>query len=543
MLIGSALLILALGLQAQAPAGAAGALGQAYFLFLEGRSLEDDGDLATAAQRYRDALELAPEAAGVRAELAAIYAQQGDLRGARAEAERALEGEPANRSAHRLLGLLDTASLDRTGGPDPANPVVLSAIEHLERASEGGVRDPGIVLALGELYQRAGRPERAIVLLQALLIDRPGHPQATMLLVQAYRAAGQPDMADQLIESVRARAGDSPAARLRNIEDLESRGEWSQAAAAWAQLVEAQPAQVAFRLRHAAALVNSGDVEAARNSLLATVEAEPRDVRAWYLLAQVEARAGRGEAAEAAARRISEIDPADGRGPIALAMVLSSRGDHRGVIGVLQPRVTTPSEADLGSGMFSQMATMLSDAQVELGEVRQGIRTLEDARRRAPADHDVLFNLAATYERHDDENRAEEIFREIITADPRHAPALNYLGYMLADRGRKLPEALTLIERAIAVGGETPAYLDSLGWAYYRLERYDEAIGPLERAASAAPAASVIQDHLGDAYVKLGRHEQAAEAFERALVGDRDGIDEREIASKRDRARRAAPAR
>ena len=144
---------------------------------------------------------------------------------------------------------------------------------------------------------------------------------------------------------------------------------------------------------------------------------------------------------------------------------------------------------------------------------------------------------------HDDENRAEEIFRQIITADPRHAPALNYLGYMLADRGRKLPEALTLIERAIAVGGETPAYLDSLGWAYYRLERYDEAIGPLERAASAAPAASVIQDHLGDAYVKLGRHEQAAEAFERALVGDRDGIDEREITSKRDRARRAAPAR
>lgn len=543
MFIGSALLMLALGLQAQVPPGATGALGQAYFLFLEGQTFEDEGDLAAAAARYRDALELAPTAAGIRAELAGIYAQQGDLRRARAEAERAIEGEPANRSAHRLLGLLDVSTLERTGAPDPANPVVLSAIDHLERASEGGVRDPAVVLALGELYQRAGRPDRAIVLLQALLIDRPGHPQATMLLVQAYRAAGQPEAAEQLIASLRAGASDSPASRLRNIEALESRGEWAQAAAAWGALVDAQPTQVAFRLRQAAALVNSGDLDAGRAALQAVIETDPDEARAWYLLAQLEGRAGNSEAAEAAARRITEIDPDDGRGPIALAMVFSSRGDHRGVVDILQPRVAAPSEADLGSGMFSQMATMLSDAQVELGQVRQGIRTLEDARRRTPADHDVLFNLAATYERNDQANRAEEIFREIINADPRHAPALNYLGYMLADRGRKLPEALTLIERAIAVAGETPAYLDSLGWAYYRLERYNEAIDPLERAARGAPAASVIQDHLGDAYLKLGRHEQAAAAFERALVGDRDGIDEREIARKRDRARAAAPSR
>src|SRR5690606_3780840 len=126
---------------------------------------------------------------------------------------------------------------------------------------------------------------------------------------------------------------------------------------------------------------------------------------------------------------------------------------------------------DLGSGVFAQMATMLSDAWVELGEPKRGIRVLEDARKRTPTDHGLAFNLAATYERDGQEGRAERVFREIIAADPDHAPALNYLGYMLADRGRNLPEALSLIERAIAVGGENPAYLDSLGWTYYRMSR------------------------------------------------------------------------
>jgi tetratricopeptide (TPR) repeat protein len=190
--------------------------------------------------------------------------------------------------------------------------------------------------------------------------------------------------------------------------------------------------------------------------------------------------------------------------------------------------------------MFTEMATMLSDAWVEIGDARRGIRTLEDARKRAPADQQLLFSLAAHYDQNDQSGRAEDVFREIIAADPEHAPALNYLGYMLADGGRKLPEALGFIERAIAVAGENPSYLDSLGWAYFRMARYQEAVEPLERAAQGAPQVSVIQDHLGDAYMQLKRYDDAAAAFDRALAGDRDGIDEKALTRKRDRARAAS---
>jgi tetratricopeptide (TPR) repeat protein len=524
------------------PSAPADVVGEAYYLFLQGQALEERDDFAAAAEQYRRALALVPDAAGVRAELAGVYAQQGDLAAARKEAEQALSTSPGNRSAHRLLGLIAASSVEGLT-PVLAAPRIRAAIDHLERARVAGVQDPAVTLTLGEMYVQGGQHDKAIAALQQFLLGRPGYPQAVMLLVQAYRAAGQPEMAESVISAFRGDSTDSTAGRLRGIEALENRGNWAQAAASWARLMEEQPGEVAYRLRYAAALVNSGDIDRGREALAAITREEPADSRAWYLLTQVEQRAGRSAEAEAAARKIVEIDPDDGRGPVALAMVLGRRGDHRGVIAVLGPRVTAPTERDLESGLFGEMATMLSDAHVDLGDVNRGIRTLEDARTRTPDDAELLFALASTYERDDQAGRAERVFREILSSDPDHAAALNYLGYMLADRGQKLPEALGFIERAIAIGGENPSYLDSLGWAYFRMSRFEEAVGPLERAAEGAPRVSVIQDHLGDAYMKLERYEQALAAFDRALAGDRDGIDEKTLTRKRDRARAASSRR
>jgi tetratricopeptide (TPR) repeat protein len=441
-----------------------------------------------------------------------------------------------------LLGLIAASSVEGLS-PVLAAPRIRSAIDHLDRSKADGVQDPAVTLTLAEMYVQGAQHDKAIATLQQFLLDQPGYPQAVMLLVRAYRAAGQPEMAESVINAFRGDSSDSTAGRLRGIEALENRGNWAQAAASWARLLQEQPGEVTYRLRYAAALANSGEPARGREELTAITRDDPTDARAWYLLTQLEQRAGRSAEAEAAARKIVELDPADARGPIALAMVLGHRGDHRGVVGVLGARVATPTERDIETGMFAEMATLLSEAQVDLGDVDRGIRTLEDARKRTPGDAELLFALASTYERDDQAGRAERVFREIIAADPEHAAALNYLGYMLAERGQKLTEALGFIERAIAVGGENPSYLDSLGWTYFRMSRFDDALGPLERAAQGAPSVSVIQDHLGDAYMKLERFEQAAAAFDRALAGDLDGIDEKALTRKRDRARAASPRR
>ncbi|ODS56368.1 MAG: hypothetical protein ABS36_08240 [Acidobacteria bacterium SCN 69-37] len=514
-------------------------VGEAYFLFVEGQAREERDDYAGAADLYRRALVLMPDAAAVRAELAGILAQQGDLAGARREAEAAIAAVPANRPAHRLLGLIAASSLDGLT-PPMVSARVRTAIDHLQKARTDGVQDPIVSLTLAEMYVKDAQYDRAITALQQFLLDRPGYPQAVMLLVQAYRASGQPEMAEAVIAEFRGDARASASSRLRGIEALEQRGAWAEAAAAWARLVDEQPDDVAYRLRYAAALANSGDHARGREELLGVSRDHPDDVRAWYLLAQVEQAAGRTAEAEAAARRILAIDPDDGRGPIALAQVLEARGDHRAVVSTLAPRVAEPVGHDVESGLFAEMATTLGRAYEDLRDMRRAVRTLEDARRRTPDDTRLAFALAATYERDGQAGRAERIFREIIAAEPGHAAALNYLGYMLADRGQKLPEAVGFIERAIEINGENPAYLDSLGWAYFRMSRFQDAVDPLERAARGAPDVSVIQEHLGDAYLKVEQYDKAVEAFERALAGDLDGVDAKALTKKRDRARSAS---
>jgi tetratricopeptide (TPR) repeat protein len=303
-----------------------------------------------------------------------------------------------------------------------------------------------------------------------------------------------------------------------------------------------RPDPAAAARQQALALANGGQLSDARDVLSRLLATNPDDIAAYYLLAQVELRDGQPDAAEGAALRIGRIDPDDVRGPLMLAEVRARRNNFRGVVEALEPRVTAATDADVDTGAYAQMTSLLANAYVGLGDSRRAVQLLETARKRAPADLHVLFSLAATYERTDDVDRAEQAFRELLAADPSHAPGLNHLGYMLAERGRKLDEAVSLITRALALDADNPSYLDSLGWAYFKQERYTDAVSPLERAAAGAPDSSVIQDHLGDLYLKLRRYSDAQAAFTRALDGDGDGIDVTAIRKKRDEARALAGA-
>ncbi|ADZ70039.1 TPR repeat [Polymorphum gilvum SL003B-26A1] len=104
---------------------------------------------------------------------------------------------------------------------------------------------------------------------------------------------------------------------------------------------------------------------------------------------------------------------------------------------------------------------------------------------------------------------AEADFRKSLELFPDQPLVLNYLGYSLVDQGLKLDEALDMIRRAVELRPNDGYIVDSLGWVYYRLGRYEEAVKELERAVELRPADPVINDHLGDAYWKVGRKLEA----------------------------------
>jgi len=129
----------------------------------------------------------------------------------------------------------------------------------------------------------------------------------------------------------------------------------------------------------------------------------------------------------------------------------------------------------------------------------------------------IYFLRGSTYERQKKYEPAEDMFRKVLAVDPQNATALNYLGYMLADRGVKLDEALGLIKKAVDLDPSNGAYLDSLGWAYFRLGKYESAEDTLIKASQRIGTDPTVQDHLGDLYQKTGRLKLAAAHWEQAL--------------------------
>ncbi len=104
---------------------------------------------------------------------------------------------------------------------------------------------------------------------------------------------------------------------------------------------------------------------------------------------------------------------------------------------------------------------------------------------------------------------AEADFRQALALYPDQPLVLNYLGYSLVDQGLKLDEALEMIRKAVELRPKDGYIVDSLGWAYYKLGRYEEAVAELEKAIELRPEDPVINDHLGDAYWKVGRRLEA----------------------------------
>ena len=155
----------------------------------------------------------------------------------------------------------------------------------------------------------------------------------------------------------------------------------------------------------------------------------------------------------------------------------------------------------------------------------RSVPLLEKVVSRQPDSLQGLFWLGAALERTGEWAGAEVRFRQVLELEPDFAPALNYLGYMWADNGENLREALELVLRAVSLEPENGAYVDSLGWTYYRLGRYEEARGHLERAAELVPDDAVIYEHLGDLSVAVGDPAGARELYEQAVRLDGENKD------------------
>jgi tetratricopeptide (TPR) repeat protein len=494
------LLVLAVPHAAAQPASSAQAETPGYY-FMMGRYLENDGRIEDAIAAHRNAIALAPSAAEPYGELAGLYARQNRAVDALRAAESALKIDAGNREANRILGTVYGA-LSEQGQPlrpgeDPAQYAAM-AIAALEKSRRDSDFDPNIELMLGRLYSREGEPEKAIPLLRRVVEDYPGYPDAAMMLADSYAEAGQPSEAAEALETALTQNPSFFRGRLRLAEIYEQQRRFKEAAAAYAAARAVNP-RVDLTSAHATALINAGEAAEARAMLKAAVDDRPKaDASHLYLLGQAERRLGNAAAASAAAARLTDSYPGDLRGVFLDAQVATDEGRHEDAISAYERLI----------------------AEV-------------------PDDPTFVYQYAHVLEGVGRPGAAERALRDLLARNPEDAIALNSLGYMFAQRGERLDEAVELLHRALTLEPGNPSFLDSLGWAYFRQGRDDLAEEPLARAAAALPETSVVQDHLGDLRFRQKRFADAAAAWERALAGDGEDIDravvEKKLQDARDR--------
>lgn len=535
--------LISVAIVAASPAAQPAAPGAAWYEFLVARHFESEGDVDAAIAAYKRAAALDPESAEIYTSLAELYARQNKVDECIAAAEQALTNNPDNVGAHRILGLVYASLAQSRNRRSNSRDYAGEALKHLERVQAASrAPEASILLAIGRLHLRSRSYDKAIVVLRQLVDEEPQYAEGVALLAEAYSGAGKVDEAAALLESL---AREDPDYLTNLAEQHAKANQWDKAADAYGRAVQHDPDNEALKIRWVMALLNS---PAATDSARATavlqemVAAKPDDTQNLYLLSQAQRRSKDFSGAESSARQIIKNDPAGVAGPYALAQVFEDQRNFRKVVDTLAPVAATyaaRSDANV-RGDVARLFLHLGYAYQQLKEYDRAIETLEQGKRFA-RDTSMLFQLGAVLEQQKRYADAERTFKEVLQKEPSNAATLNYLGYMLAERGERLDEAVAYIKRALEADPENASYLDSLGWAYFRMNRLDLAEDPLRRASAGLTSNSVVQDHWGDLLFKLGRYRDAIAAWERALSGDGDSIDkaqiEKKIKSARDKSK------
>ncbi len=279
------------------------------------------------------------------------------------------------------------------------------------------------------------------------------------------------------------------AALLRYVDLVTAAGAGGPVAAGSATAAAPTPADKGDEDDHEAATSTAAD---ARGAGL---------VQAWLLLAQSAELRGDFSAAEKYLARVDSpqraLEVQSRR-----ATILARQGRLREARELLQKLPERqPDDA---------RAKLVAEAHLlrELKRWGDSHAVLTAASLRWPDDTELVYEQAMMAEKLDRVDEMERLLRRVIAAKPDHQHAYNALGYSLADRGQRLPEARALIAKALELAPGDPFITDSLGWVEYRLGNRDEALRLLRQAYASRPDTEIAA-HLGEVLWALGQQDEA----------------------------------
>ncbi len=180
-------------------------------------------------------------------------------------------------------------------------------------------------------------------------------------------------------------------------------------------------------------------------------------------------------------------------------------------------RLAPPANHEHDSDLLAQFRARLGSLYVVLQRENEAIEVLEKALETVPNNPDANYWLGIAYQEIGNFEQAERYLRATIALSPEREEAYNALGYFFAEHGINLDEAVRLIQKALKKSPANGAYLDSLGWAYFKQGKLNDALKQLKKAVIYMPDSVEVQDHLGEVYLKKGLKKEAVAAWQKAI--------------------------
>jgi tetratricopeptide (TPR) repeat protein len=506
--------------------------------------------LELAIQEFQKIIVLEPNNIDDHLMLGQLYSLKHDTANAKAQFEAARQIDPSSEAVVLNLARLYAQQNDSA-----------KALQALESVSPDD-RSPKINLALAGLYDQAKQTKKAIAAYQAALNVQPDNLDAQRGLVEDLLNDNQTDAALKILEGITTQDPEDAHSFVRLAELERSQGNLPKAKEALAQAKNLDPDSIEVRYNEALLDQDQGHLDQAAAILQQLADgtkksngqysADEKNNRAIFLdrLANVYRNqnktsnaidtyqqmialggqdAERGYQGEFDTYREAKMLPqatataqqAVQAVPNSVDLKLTLAGQLVDTGRVKEGINLAKSQLGVNGGKQDRTVWLtLAQIQTRLHHWKDASNAIDQAARLDNSKQAmglIYFLRGALQERQKHIDTAEQQFRQALAVDPNSAMTLNYLGYMLANHGLKLNEALQFIQHAVRLDPENGAYLDSLGWVQYKLGHYPQAQQSLEKAIALMPTDPTVHDHLGEVYAATGNLQQAVTQWQTSL--------------------------
>ena len=486
---------------------------------LLGRLYRLNSDLQKAENELKIAVKLDPSSEEAVTTLAMLYTDEGDT----AHALKVLSSVPDSARSAKLYAALGAAYEQRKDYKS-----AIDAFRHaivLDRDNLDAIR------GLAENLMSDGQSDAALEQYKVIADANPEDAQTYVRIAEIYRRQGKYDLALENLKKADTLVPDTMDVPYSMAAVYQAQGRYDEAVKLLQDLLkrteksESGSGSQADRNNRAIFIERLGMVYREQENYTAAVDT----FRKMLTLGEENARSGYQEIidtyreakqwpqATAAAKEAVQKLPNDRDLRMVLDAQLADTGEtDKAIADVRSMLKGGPEDREiyLRLGIMYTRVKQWKEAEEALGKAESLSSKTEDKAQ-------VWFLLGDAYQRQKNFDSAETEFRKVLAsvspADPQSAATLNYLGYMNADRGVKLDESLNYIKQALSFEPNNGAYLDSLGWAYFKLGKYDLAEENLTKASIHMGSDATVQEHLGDLYQKTGRLKLAAAHWERSV--------------------------